>query len=45
MCISILIYFANILFYSIFIGAGYFGVTKLISLTDSKRQEETFKLI
>lgn len=45
MCLNILIYFTNIIFYFIFVGAGYFGITKLISLTDSKRQEEILKLI
>lgn len=43
--LNILVYFTNIIFYFIFLGAGYFGIIKLIYLTDSKRQEETFKLI
>lgn len=35
--LNILVYFTNIIFDFIFVGAGYFGITKLISLTDSKR--------
>lgn len=36
--LNVLVYFTNITLDFILIGAGYFGITKLISLTDSKRE-------